>query len=51
MNEKFISALLGDNPADILASGVILQDIIDYYNEKFVQNKTVVAIGTNRNKK
>lgn len=51
MNEKFISALLGDNPADILTSGVTLQDIIDYYNEKFVQNKTVIAIGINRNRK
>jgi insulysin len=47
-DKKLINALVGDRPADILSCGVTLPDIVSYYNKKFVDNKTVMAVGIDR---
>lgn len=43
--DNIIDALLGDNKADILSSGITKDDIINYFNLKFIDNPTILSLG------
>jgi hypothetical protein len=36
---------LGNNPADILSSGIIKEQVVDYFNTKFIVNPTILSLG------
>jgi insulysin len=43
--EQLLNRLVGDNPVDILSSGITKYDIINYFNEKFVNNPLILSVG------
>jgi len=43
--EHLISALIGNNPADIISSGITKEHVIDYFNTKFIDNPIILSLG------
>jgi len=42
--EQLLSTLVGNNPMDVLSSGITKYDVINYFNSKFINNPLILSV-------